>query len=158
MRERPIIMTAESVRAILAGQKSQTRRVVTPQPSAGVRWGTLGKGWEDGHGRPLRNPYGAPGDRLWVREGWRAEARELERGRLGHPVAPRQAGRQRDRLGLHRQIASDLRYVTYYAGTNGFSVAPIGATIISDQWRREEGVGVVFGVIPLRVSYYRSPP
>lgn len=68
------------------------------------------------------------------------------------------SGRQRDRLGLHRQIASDLRYVTYYAGTNGFSVAPIGATIISDQWRREEGVGVVFGVIPLRVSYYRSPP
>ena len=86
MRERPIIMTAESVRAILAGQKSQTRRVVTPQPSAGVRWGTLGKGWEDGHGRPLRNPYGAPGDRLWVREGWRAEARELERGRLSHLI------------------------------------------------------------------------
>ena len=32
MKERPIIMTAESVRAILDGKKTQTRRVMEPQP------------------------------------------------------------------------------------------------------------------------------
>lgn len=32
MKERPIIMGAESVLAILAGTKTQTRRVITPQP------------------------------------------------------------------------------------------------------------------------------
>jgi len=32
--ERPIIMRAESVRAILSGTKTQTRRVIKPQPNA----------------------------------------------------------------------------------------------------------------------------
>ena len=32
MRERPIIMGADSVRAILDGRKTQTRRVIKPQP------------------------------------------------------------------------------------------------------------------------------
>jgi len=32
MKERPIIMSAESARAILAGLKTQTRRVINPQP------------------------------------------------------------------------------------------------------------------------------
>jgi len=42
------------VRAILAGRKSQTRRVIKPQPECG----------SDAE----RSPYGVPGDRLWVRE------------------------------------------------------------------------------------------
>lgn len=37
MRERPIIMGADSVRAILAGLKTQTRRVVTCLDSRGAR-------------------------------------------------------------------------------------------------------------------------
>jgi hypothetical protein len=58
------------VRAILDGRKTQTRRVVKPQPHAGVRVSPfVPSGLEDGHGRELFVPY-APGDRLWVRETW----------------------------------------------------------------------------------------
>lgn len=74
MKERPIIFSAESVQAILEGRKTQTRRVVKEQPNR-VRYNNIvykGKyGWEDEHGRRLLNLYGAPGDRLWVREKWR---------------------------------------------------------------------------------------
>jgi hypothetical protein len=57
------------VRAIIDGSKTQTRRVVNPEPSAGVRVSPFcASGLEDGHGRELRSPYGKPGDRLWVRE------------------------------------------------------------------------------------------
>jgi hypothetical protein len=64
------------VRAILNGQKTQTRRVVKPQPNQefvgpSMHWRYLGDGermvardW-----KPIvRCPYGKPGDRLWVRE------------------------------------------------------------------------------------------
>lgn len=97
MKERPIIFSAPIVRAILDGRKTQTRRVVKPQPpdgwfapEEGIAW----RGEEAGFcGRqrvqvmgsngeadvdveviafPVqRCPYGVPGDRLWVREAWR---------------------------------------------------------------------------------------
>jgi len=81
-RERPILFSGEMVRAILDGRKTQTRRVVTPQPSAntayviagedGVRAlciSALGNGEYAGGSDPWRRcPYGAPGDRLWVKE------------------------------------------------------------------------------------------
>lgn len=71
MRERPILFSGPMVRAILAGRKTQTRRVITPQPSAGVRQSVFVlSGIEDGHGRELRCPYGMPGDVLWVKETW----------------------------------------------------------------------------------------
>jgi len=68
VRERPIIMHAESVRAILAGRKTQTRRVVTPQP-VGLTSPWRGANLSVG-GRDHRCPYGAPGERLWCRETW----------------------------------------------------------------------------------------
>ena len=68
MRELPILFNDESVRGILAGRKTQTRRVIKPQPSAGIRRSVfVPSGIEDGHGRELRWPYEI-GDHLYVRE------------------------------------------------------------------------------------------
>lgn len=70
--EKPILFSKTMVQALLQGRKTQTRRIIKPQPSAGVRWNAImlsGKGgWADGHGSLLRCPYGKPGDILWVRE------------------------------------------------------------------------------------------
>lgn len=68
MKERPILFSAPMVRAILAGNKTQTRRVMKPQPA-----------WIGEPSVPFKTPdadpkgiiactYGQPGDRLWVRE------------------------------------------------------------------------------------------
>lgn len=75
-------MTAESVRAIIAGNQTQTRRVVKPQPTwlsaLVLSWNGRQLAFDrinthiDG-GRLVCNsatPYGVPGDRLWVRETW----------------------------------------------------------------------------------------
>jgi hypothetical protein len=77
MAERPIIFSGEMVRAIIAGRKTQTRRVIKPQPDR-VRWSPVvvngHGGWIDKHGHPMKCPYGQPGDLLWVRETWSRDA------------------------------------------------------------------------------------
>ncbi len=89
VKERPIIFSAPMVRAILAGAKSQTRRVVKGAPAewAPVQPQVYSPTVIDRHGyeQPgptaygagnadgecwIRCPYGQPGDRLWVREAW----------------------------------------------------------------------------------------
>lgn len=81
-KERPIIFGAESVRAIIKGHKTQTRRVIKPQPPQETAYLSNedpdGKGWlcvsslsDAPCTRPevwITCPYGLPGDRLWVRE------------------------------------------------------------------------------------------
>lgn len=68
MTERPILFNAEMVRAILDGRKTQTRRVVKPQPL----WiGDPGVPFKTSDADPagiIKCPYGKPGDELWVRE------------------------------------------------------------------------------------------
>lgn len=78
MKERPILFSAPMVRAILSGQKTMTRRVVTPQPSGKDINSNLDGKWLakkfDGlilpriEDLPIESPFGQPGDRLWVRE------------------------------------------------------------------------------------------
>ena len=90
MKERPILFSAPMVRALLNGSKTQTRRVVKPQPannwvfetppvlgkitSAHSKRGRFGVLLHRGIGTKfpecdlLPCPYGQPGDRLWVRQ------------------------------------------------------------------------------------------
>lgn len=70
MKERPIIFSAPMVRAILAGTKTQTRRVFNDK----AKWHFI-----EGHGDLSVCPYGQPGDRLFVRE----SARCISRGSNG---------------------------------------------------------------------------
>lgn len=84
-RERPIIFNAEMVRAILKGRKTQTRRIMKPQPEACPRGGHwwpsnvfrtmlhVEEELQNGKGGWLclagdACPFGAVGDQLWVRE------------------------------------------------------------------------------------------
>lgn len=78
MKERGLLFSAPMVLALLAGRKTQTRRVVKPGgfvlPSYGDGWVYNGSALvlEEVGGtsiHPLPNcPYGVPGDRLWVKE------------------------------------------------------------------------------------------
>jgi hypothetical protein len=76
MKEHPILFSAPMVRALLDGSKTQTRRVVKPQPIYDGRfagnWKIVGKnGHEAATCSPLVGelcPHGRQDDRLWVRE------------------------------------------------------------------------------------------
>jgi hypothetical protein len=72
MKERPIIFSGEMVRAILNGRKTQTRRVIKPQPiSIGpekAKFTIDGCSYWDGGEAFIRCPYGKPSDQLWVKE------------------------------------------------------------------------------------------
>ena len=106
-KERPIIFSAESVRAILDGRKTQTRRVVKQQydeegmlPDFDIRQ-IENNIWKyryspdtvvavegcDGliHDR-INCPYGVPGHKLWVKETW-ADIAETSPGNLHYKAS-----------------------------------------------------------------------
>lgn len=85
MKETGILFKAEMVRARLAGLKTQTRRIIDPQPPFGCIYGINGAETHaiccaaDNHAvwvpptpkskdHRLPCPYGGPGDLLWVKE------------------------------------------------------------------------------------------
>lgn len=86
MKARPILMSAPMVSALLGGRKTQTRRIVKPQPQlsphhepvraesrGGQAWVFMvhsdrrGYAWATGD---VRCPYGRARDLLWARETW----------------------------------------------------------------------------------------
>ncbi|ELK1314845.1 hypothetical protein QI814_003815 [Escherichia coli] len=89
MTERGMIFNGEMVRAILDGRKTQTRRVIKPQPDEdGLAKVTDGP-WVDTSERVYRCPFGAVGDRIWVRETWAeagAGAPDLKLYRANYPA------------------------------------------------------------------------
>lgn len=77
MKERPILFSGEMARAILENRKTQTRRVMRPQPTprnnyTPTAWEWKGFSWLENNmidSRVLELcPYGGPGDLLYVRE------------------------------------------------------------------------------------------
>lgn len=88
MKDRPILFSGPMVRALLAGTKTQTRRVVKPQPDRVCpvlhlprvldKTGTMFD--------VQKSPYGQPGDRLWVRETWAVPHRYDGHGPSNIPV------------------------------------------------------------------------
>ena len=91
VKETPISFSDAMVRALREGRKTQTRRVILPQLPVGAdtlrdipgsnRWYAAQVRQVNEHTteytplgsdqqHPWRCPYGAPGDRLWVKEAW----------------------------------------------------------------------------------------
>lgn len=81
MKETMLYLTDDSVRAVLrsVNPKTQTRRVVKPQPEVSAHGNLMGEWLKQPLGGlilpklqdiAIHCPYGQSGDRLWVREAW----------------------------------------------------------------------------------------
>ena len=78
MNERPILFSMEMVQAILDERKTQTRRVIKPQPEYELNRGDR---FYTTEGIPMYEftcPYGKPGDLLYVRETWARGCKEAD--------------------------------------------------------------------------------
>lgn len=81
MKELPILFSTEMVRAILEGRKTETRRIIKPQPDEDCKprevpfyhelrkhWGKWAIDTPEGETKFIKCRYGEKGDILWVRE------------------------------------------------------------------------------------------
>ena len=119
MTDRPILFSAEMVRAILKGDKTQTRRVIKPQPPAEAEsvsrqlysqdapkndgaWTWWAGKPQTPITKPLFSPYGAPGGLLWVRETWDRHASGVDYAADFAAVSRPQAGPWRPSIHMPR--------------------------------------------------------
>ncbi|EPT2394599.1 hypothetical protein ACXG8R_001485 [Klebsiella pneumoniae] len=141
MKERGMIFNAEMVQALLDGRKTQTRRIIKPQPEATLSGSLSGK-WLS---RPLNGlllpkiediaihcPFGVVGDRIWVREAYRFPA-SLD------DVSPTGVGEMAVATGYRKPWAP-----TFYEFTGTFS----------DGWKGFETPPKVSGAGKLRPSIH----
>ena len=124
MVDRPVLFSAPMIRAILRGEKTQTRRPIKPQPSrvkhhkekVGAQDVTIP---DDKHPAGFRANlayhcrYGRPGDRLWVRE-------NLKRGIAGWVYAADGA-----QVSLDEDDPNALAMVSWAHHKEGFSCPSI---------------------------------
>ncbi|WP_419721794.1 hypothetical protein [Pantoea anthophila] len=99
MRERPIIFNADMVRAVLDGRKTQTRRIIKLDHERGMKNPVVrGKNGEASYvGCHLAStlcPFGAVGDRLWVRETFRVHSRATDVATLVYKASEQQSWTQ----------------------------------------------------------------
>lgn len=108
MKARPILFSAPMILALLDSRKTQTRRLVKPQPNpcktvncSAATWSPSG-GWHCttcGNGirgaehnyTGLPCPYGVPGDVLWAREAWRIHERFPDVARVRYQASERRS-------------------------------------------------------------------
>lgn len=105
MKERPIIFNSEMVKAIIDGRKTMTRRIVNWRgvneglnlQFSGLRACEESNGWviesntrtsSEWRCQPTPCPFGAVGDRLWVRETWGVVSHELDEDGRIQPWTP----------------------------------------------------------------------
>ncbi|WP_376716202.1 hypothetical protein [Pantoea agglomerans] len=118
MRERPILFSAEMVCAVLDGRKTQTRRIIQSpaknMQASGhkvIEYREPGDKWYGEHVFSMRNqsgtwcdytkeqflakcPFGAVGDRLWVRETFRVHSRATDVATLVYKASEQQSWTQ----------------------------------------------------------------
>ena len=90
-KERPILFNTEMVKAILDGRKTQTRRIIKPQPKGMCEWDQkeifeniqkqnhvdyegnhfFAFHYDDKESQFVKCPFGKVGDRFWVKENYR---------------------------------------------------------------------------------------
>ena len=123
MKERPILMTPENAQKCHEGTKTQTRRIVKPQPPYGCEYcinGAMSHAlcrsienhniWVPPTGKSVDHrlacPYGQVGDRLWVREAWQEKAWTLTQlnsaGLLNAPMKPKETYLNEPIYAIHR--------------------------------------------------------
>lgn len=140
MKVKPILFSTEMVRALLDGRKTQTRRVMSPQPepkAPGYMNDEPSWYWRHknvtacGYCHTNREaferlalpccPYGVPGDLLWVRETCRAE--ELPRD--GADYVRYFADDSLKLIDNTREAAERWHALRHYRGKRGATVPPI---------------------------------
>lgn len=165
MKERPILFSAPMIRALLDGRKTQTRRILKPQPQAGTEevlenHGNVFQPWSDTESRLLpdqnwRCPYGVPGDRLWVKEGIvRGYGNDMQMSRYSADGLPTVADAwpwQRNHLA---SIHCPRRLSRILLEVNGVRVERLQD--ISETDAAAEGVNGISSLIPTSRDAYRQ--
>lgn len=136
--ERPISFNAEMVRAILGGRKTQTRRIIKPQPLEGYTdidkaelEESLAMAWEDGF-IDVECPYGKIGNRLLV-DGFGAYGVRLEITDVHIERLNDISGKDALAEGLEVTMPYDAKHKFY----NGIGGDPIGG--FKSLWEKING-------------------
>lgn len=85
------------VPALLDGRKTQTRRIIKPQPDEDGLAKVIDGPWVDTSGREYACPWGEPGDLVYVRENWQSHT-----GPMGESIIYGYQATDDDQLGPWR--------------------------------------------------------